>query len=42
VSDWGWIAFGYTTVYGIVAVYGALLVRRVTVARRAGRTLEAE
>jgi hypothetical protein len=42
VSDWGWIALGYTTVYGIVAIYGALLIHRVAVARRTAQPVEEE
>ena len=35
MSDWSWVALGYATVYGVVVVYAGLLVRRVSLARRA-------
>ena len=34
MSDWGWITFGYVVVYGGIAGYAALLVRRIRNARR--------
>ena len=42
MSDWGWIAFGYTVVYGLIAAYGAALLwrRRRALARLAGSDVD--
>jgi CcmD family protein len=34
MSDWGWITFGYTVVYGGIAAYAAFLTGRYRKARR--------
>lgn len=35
MSDWGWVAFAYITVYGVLGLYTVSLVRRTR--RRDGR-----
>jgi hypothetical protein len=42
MSDWGWIAMGYGVVYGVVAAYAGLLIRRVAQIRRGRDALAAD
>ena len=33
MSDWGWIVFGYTVVYGVIIAYALYLANRLRVVR---------
>jgi hypothetical protein len=33
-GDWGWIAFGYAVVYGVIVAYAGALAWRLRAARR--------
>ncbi len=40
MSEWGWVAFGYSVMYGLLAAYVASLAYRVQRAQQRLRGLE--
>ena len=40
MSDWGWVGFGYSVVYGTLAAYAVFLSMRLRTARRRLERLE--
>ncbi len=34
MTDWGWVALGYVTMYGLVAAYVGWIATRIRTARR--------